>query len=211
LFAALATIPAAALAAAVSVPAVSGATTTIPRLAARQALVQGTDGPDRIITQRRAQRVLALAGNDYVLLGKGDDTAFGEGGDDWLQGNTGTDHVYGGPGNDHPQGGTGNDLVSGGSGDDELDGGPGRDRLYAGAGNDEVTGDEGDDVIYPGPGADLVFGEEGMNKIVAADDGVRDDLYCNQIHVGAPPGLLVYHGRRDPLDNVRNCRVVVRP
>ena len=62
----------------------------------------------------------------------------------------------------------------------------------------------------PGPGADEVFGEEGDNKIVATDDGVRDDIFCNQIVVPAPPGIIVYIGHRDPLDALRNCKVVIK-
>ena len=65
-------------------------------------------------------------------------------------------------------------------------------------------------MIYPGPGADTIYGEEGMNKIVATDDGVRDDIFCNIIKVPSPPGLIVYIGHRDPLDALRNCKVVVK-
>jgi Ca2+-binding RTX toxin-like protein len=211
LFAAAATVLAS-----VAVPAVSGATTTTSGTqltAARpvhRSTVQGTTGDDTIITKRRAQRVLAYAGDDYVRLGSSDDIAYGGDGNDWLHGNDGRDAVYGGPGNDHPQGGEGNDYVSGGGGDDELDGDAGNDLIFAGAGNDSITGDEGNDVIYPGPGADEVYGEEGDNKIVATDDGVRDDIFCNQIVVPAPPGIIVYIGHRDPLDALRNCKVVVK-
>ncbi len=199
----------------VAVPAVSGATTnnstTGAALAQRSArtTVQGTVGNDTIITKRHAERVLAMAGDDYVRLGGDNDLAYGAEGNDWLHGNDGNDIVYGGPGNDHPQGGEGDDRVFGGSGDDELDGDAGNDYIVGGTGNDSITGDEGDDVIYPGAGADEVFGEEGMNEIVATDDGVRDDFFCNTM-VGSPPGQLVYLGSVDPLDALRNCSVVVR-
>ena len=201
--------------AALAVPAFSGATTTVidktsADRAVKRSTVQGTMGDDTIITKRYGQKVLALAGNDYIRLGSGDDLASGGDGDDWLHGNDGSDIVSGGPGNDHPQGGTGNDRVYGGSGDDELDGDQGNDLIYAGSGNDSVTGDEGDDVIYPGPGADVVYGEEGNNTIIATDDGVRDDIFCNQIVVPTPPGLVIYIGQRDPLDELRNCTVEVR-
>lgn len=201
-----------------AIPAVSGATTSMATSGAQQdaartlsrSTVQGTPGNDTIITKRRAQKVLALAGDDYVRLGSSNDIAYGAAGNDWLHGNNGRDSVYGGPGNDHPQGGGGNDYVSGGGGDDELDGDAGNDRIFAGAGNDEVTGDEGDDVIYPGPGADVIYGEEGDNTIIATDDGVRDDIFCNQIVVPAPPGTIIYIGHKDPLDALRNCKVVVK-
>ncbi|MBF4764255.1 hypothetical protein ISU07_14065 [Nocardioides islandensis] len=218
LFAALATVQTICLAA-VAVPAFSGATTTVTDTTgahasdartAKRSVVQGTMGNDTIITKRYGQRVLALAGDDYIRLGSGDDAAYGEDGNDWLHGNDGNDWIYGGGGNDHPQGGTGNDHVYGGPGDDELDGDQGNDWIYGGDGNDSITGDEGDDVIYPGPGADEVYGEEGMNKIVATDDGVRDDFFCNQIVVPAPPGVIVYIGHRDPLDALRNCKVVIK-
>ena len=73
----------------VAIPAVSGATTKHATSGAPDAsrtvhrtTVQGTAGDDTIITKRRAQRVLALAGNDYVRLGSGDDLAYGDDGDD---------------------------------------------------------------------------------------------------------------------------------
>ena len=102
------------------------------------------------------------------------------------------------------------DRVYGDGGDDELDGDQGNDVLFAGDGNDEVTGDEGDDVIYPGPGADTIYGEEGANTIIATNDGVRDDIFCNMIKVATPPGTIIYIGEVDPLDALRNCKVVVQ-
>ena len=217
LFAALVTTQVLCLAA-VATPAVSGATTskatagTQPRAAGpvHRQTVQGTNGNDTIITKRRAQEVYGLAGDDYIRLGSSNDVAYGEDGDDYLHGNDGRDVVHGGPGNDHPQGGPGSDRVYGEEGDDELDGDQGNDLLVAGTGDDEVTGDEGDDVIYPGPGADTIYGEEGDNKVVARDDGVRDDIWCNSERLNLPPGTLIYVGQRDRLDVVRNCNVEVR-
>jgi Ca2+-binding RTX toxin-like protein len=206
----------------VAVPAVSGAATNTATSGTQstaagpvsrsmaQATVQGTNGDDTIITKRRAQKVLALAGNDYVRLGSSNDSAYGADGNDWLHGNDGRDAVYGGAGNDHPQGGTGDDRVYGGPGDDELDGDGGNDMIRAGGGNDGVTGDEGNDLIYPGPGVDIVYGEQGYNHIIAKDDGVADRLYCSMINVGQAPGLLTYIGHRDQLDVVVNCVVEVK-
>src|SRR5829696_8513049 len=199
LFAALVTTQVLCLAS-VATPAVSGATTstatsdTQPRAArpVHRSTVQGTNGDDTIITKRRAQEVYGLDGNDYIRLGSGDDVAYGEGGDDWLHGNDGRDVVYGGPGND------------------ELDGDQGNDRIFAGPGDDQVTGDEGDDVIYPGPGADEIYGEEGNNTIIATNDGVRDDIFCNMIKVPTPPATIIYVGEVDPLDVLRNCKVVIK-
>lgn len=215
LFAALVTIPVLCLAT-VAIPAFSGATTNSATSGSQRAAgpvhrstVQGTNGDDTIITKRRAQRVLALAGDDYVRLGSSNDVAYGDAGNDYLHGNDGRDAVYGGPGNDHPQGGGGADRVYGNDGDDELDGDAGNDIIYAGSGNDEVTGDEGDDRIYPGPGADTIYGEEGSNVIIATNDGVRDDIFCNMIKVATPPGTIIYIGERDPLDELRNCNVVI--
>jgi Ca2+-binding RTX toxin-like protein len=217
LFAAAATVQVFCLAT-VAVPAFSGATTNTARPGAKstspgpvfRSTVQGTKGDDTIITKRRAQLVIALAGDDYVRLGSSNDVGYGGPGSDWLHGNDGRDAVYGGPGNDHPQGGGGADRVYGGGGDDELDGDQGNDRIWAGPGNDEITGDEGDDVIYPGPGADTVYGEEGSNTVIAKDDGVRDDIFCNMIKVPTPPGTIIYIGHRDPLDALRNCNVIVK-
>lgn len=195
---------------AVAIPAVAGATTSDrPGLGPEHnaQTVIGTDGNDTIIGRRYVDRVDARSGDDYVRLAGGNDRASGGPGNDWLHGNNGRDVVDGGPGDDHPQGGGGNDRVYGGDGNDELDGDAGNDYLYAGPGDDSVTGDEGDDVIYPGPGADEIYGEEGHNKIVARDDGVRDDIFCNKL--GTPPGEMVYIGKRDWLDALRNCTVTV--
>jgi Ca2+-binding RTX toxin-like protein len=221
LFATAATIQVFCLAT-VAVPAFSGATTNSTRSGSQsasagpvsrpsfRATVQGTNGNDTIITKRRAQKVLALAGDDYVRLGSDNDVAFGAEGNDWLHGNDGRDAVYGGPGSDHPQGGGGDDRVYGGPGDDELDGDEGNDVIRGGGGNDGITGDQGNDTIFPGGGADIVYGEEGYNHIIAKDDGVADRLYCSMINVGQAPGLLTYIGHRDSRDVVVNCVVEVK-
>ena len=55
-----------------------------------------------------------------------------------------------------------------------------------------------------------IYGEEGNNTIIAKNDGVRDDIFCNMIKVATPPGTIIYIGELDPLDALRNCTVVVR-
>ena len=106
-------------------------------------------------------------------------------------------------------GGRGTDRGRAGAGADELDGGDGNDRIDAGPGNDQITGDEGNDTIRPGPGADLVYAEEGTRtRVVATDDGVRDDIWC--VGGGASgTGLIKYLGGRARRDVLRGCRVKV--
>jgi len=177
------------------------------RLAGGNDIADGGPDNDWMHGNNGNDQISGGPGDDFVQGGNGNDRLDGGEGNDLMHGNSGNDYVYGGPGNDHPQGGPGNDHVYGGPGDDELDGDQGDDYIVAGSGDDQVTGDEGDDVIFPGPGADEIYGEEGQNKIVAQDDGVRDDIFCNQL--GTPPGLIVYIGQQDPLDALRNCKVTV--
>ena len=91
---------------------------------------------------------------DYIDLGDGDDTGYGDLGDDILLGNAGADHIYG-------EGG--NDTIYGGSLPDFLDGGPGNDIIHAGDDADVSIGSDGNDII---------FGEAGVDEL---DGGAGDD------------------------------------
>jgi hypothetical protein len=145
-------------------------------------------------------RARASSNNDVLTGGSGRDVLHGRAGNDRVRGRGGPDHV---------SGGSGNDRVEGGAGADEIDGGDGQDRIDAGPGDDQITGDAGNDTIRPGPGADLVYAEEGSrNRVVAADDGDRDDIWC--VRGGASgTGLVIYVGGRDRQDALHGCRVRV--
>ncbi|WP_420002980.1 calcium-binding protein [Arenibacterium sp. LLYu02] len=98
------------------------------------------------------------AGNDFALLGAGDDTLFG---------GLGNDTLIGGGGDDDIVGGYGADTLLGGGGHDILIGGAGRDRLLGAAGADVLVAGRGRDVLIGGKGADdFVFSRnDGLNNI----------------------------------------------
>ncbi|WP_330114233.1 peroxidase family protein [Pseudomonas sp. JS3066] len=125
-----------------------------------------------------------VAGTDYadwLDLGDGDDTGYGEDGNDILDGKAGADHLYGGNGNDVIYGGDIEDFLDGGDGDDivyagtsagAIDiviGGNGNDHLYGEAGIDELYGGAGNDYIDAGGDTDLVHGGDGSDEIYGGD------------------------------------------
>jgi Ca2+-binding RTX toxin-like protein len=77
------------------------------------ATVFGTDGPNRIVTARDAQRTVidGLGGNDTLVADGGNNTLLGEAGDDSLSAGGGDDTLDGGPGNDTLDGGPGDDTL----------------------------------------------------------------------------------------------------
>lgn len=90
--------------------------------------IVGTEG-DESLTGYNDQddRVIALAGSDYVSTGDGNDV---------INAGAGNDTVYAGTGSDSLVGGDGNDTLYGNEGNDTLDGGAGVDKLEGGLGND---------------------------------------------------------------------------
>ncbi|MBK1792876.1 hypothetical protein JHL21_00010 [Devosia sp. WQ 349] len=124
------------------------------------ALVQGSDGDDRIIT------------------GDGDDSIWGGKGNDRIEGGYGVDHLHGGDGDDiitnagtdigeidflHGEGG--NDVIHGGSGKALIFGNSGHDFLIAGPDGKTVMGGTGNDFILGGDGMDFLMGEAGDDWI----------------------------------------------
>ncbi|RZM73344.1 calcium-binding protein [Pseudoalteromonas rubra] len=87
------------------------------------------------------QHVWAGSGDDEVMGGRGSDRLFGGAGNDELRGFAGRDKLVGGTGDDTLIGGDdkdvlegkeGNDILAGGTGYDTLNGGSGRNQLYQG-------------------------------------------------------------------------------
>lgn len=95
---------------------------------------------------------------DYIDMGDGDDTVYGDGGNDILLGNAGADHVYGEAGDDLIYGGTLPDFLDGGIGNDEIHGGDDADVVIGAAGNDKLFGEAGIDEIQAGAGDDYLSG-----------------------------------------------------
>lgn len=74
------------------------------------------------------------AGNDWVVIGNVEVSAW----------------VFGGDGNDVIAGGGGDDVLIGGNGSDTLIGNGGRDLLIGGHGSDLIVGNAGDDILIAG-------------------------------------------------------------
>jgi len=118
--------------------------------------------------------------NDYLNLGDGDDTGYGNNGNDIIYGMAGADHIYGEDGNDYIDGGQLPDFLDGGAGNDTIHGGDdldvligsdGNDFLYGDAGADELNGNSGDDLLSGGLDADFIFAGYG-NDIVLGGEGL---------------------------------------
>jgi subtilisin-like proprotein convertase family protein len=140
--------------------------TLSPGTAQFENIVTG-DGNDTLTGNSKANRMVAMRGNDTVNGGSGDDTIEGGGGRDRLLGGGGNDRLLGGDDADVARGGSGNDRLIGGRGDDRLsgeagadviEGGAGKDVLDGGAGNDTLTGGGQRDVFVfaPGYGSDRI-------------------------------------------------------
>jgi Ca2+-binding RTX toxin-like protein len=123
----------------------------------------------------------ALAGDDLVAGGLGNDTILGNDGDDVLRGDAnsrasstgmgGDDVIFGGAGNDRIGGKDGNDLLSGDEGDDIIFGDAGDDTIMGVTGNDTLTGDD----FSGGSGSDLfIFGNDDGTDTITDFDPTQD-------------------------------------
>lgn len=122
----------------------------------------GTSGVDTFIGYR--------ALDDRMLLGDGDDFAWGRAGDD---------EIHGGDGADYIEGEDGADTLFGDAGDDQLDGGAGNDVLVGGAGDDKYVyapGDGSDIIDNTGGGFDGVFFIGGIDESRLSFSRDGDDL-----------------------------------
>ena len=166
---------------------------------ARGAVIENAttgSGDDRVYGNGANNVLLVGAGNDEAWGGAGfdwieggdgadnlwggdqADNLFGQAGNDVLHGDAGNDRLFGGDGNDRLVGGTGDDVLWGEAGDDLLEGGEGADRLYGGPGDDILYGGDGDDEIWGGPQEDLLYGGAG-DDILRGDAGF-DTLYGDE-------------------------------
>lgn len=103
-------------------------------------------------------------GADYLTMGAGNDTVWGNSGSDTLSGALGNDILIGDW--DAPDR-IGNDSLYGGDGDDDLIGGAGNDGLYGGNGDDTFSfgvGVAGSDGLFGGTGIDSVSIRDVFNQ-----------------------------------------------
>jgi Ca2+-binding RTX toxin-like protein len=120
-------------------------------LVARNDVILGTAGADRIAGFRQGLTIRGGAGDD-VLSGLGYDVLAGGSGDDYLRGSAGQDLLTGG---------SGRDRLVGAGGKDRIRGGPGRDFVSGGGANDRIEVRDGErDTVSCGSGKDVVKADE---------------------------------------------------
>ncbi len=149
--------------------------------------------------------VFAGAGNDRLVLLKGEAAVFGGLGDDFIFAGRDDDIAAGGSGDDRIGGGKGADVVAGNLGDDILLAGAGDDVVIDGLGSDRAFGGGGDDAFLhvdaaliggaTGADHDVFFGGSGHDTayLVVGDDNraaVEAELAAGRhVHHSATLGL----------------------
>jgi Ca2+-binding RTX toxin-like protein len=137
-------------------------------------------------------------GNDRIWSDKGDDTLWGDGGDDYLNAGTASDNVFGGEGDDIIEDPFGDDMLRGGQGNDVITSARGLDLIFGEQGQDyimigqdasEAFGGQGDDFILGGAGSDVLFGNEGNDWIEGGEgfdgmNGENSQLFFNSTIIG---------------------------
>jgi Ca2+-binding RTX toxin-like protein len=151
---------------------------------ARNSLIFGTNGDDRINAFREGIAVAGDAGNDLITGVGRNDLGGGSGNDRIQAGDTGPNSIAGGSGNDSLRGGDAKDSFSPGYGDDKVWGGGGNDRIdSAGAGRDTISGGAGNDYIVSkerGSERDVVRCGSGKDKVLA-DKNDRVSKDCEKV------------------------------
>jgi Ca2+-binding RTX toxin-like protein len=117
-------------------------------------VVIGTTKANTIRAAKTAERILALGGNDKVIVKSGASCVDGGAGRDTISGGTGKVRLFGGIGNDKLSAKNGSSYISGGNGADRITAGNGRDRVFGGAGKDTITVGRGRDHLFGGAGND---------------------------------------------------------
>jgi Ca2+-binding RTX toxin-like protein len=114
--------------------------------------------------------------HDIIVLGVGNDTAFGVGGNDYVYGGAGADLIYGNEGVDVLLGEDGNDSIAGGSEQDYLFGGTGANLMLGEGGVDVINSTSTADTMHGGDGGDYFYGTYGMQTggVIAHGDAGND-------------------------------------
>jgi Ca2+-binding RTX toxin-like protein len=116
--------------------------------------VMGTNKANTIRAAKTAERILAMGGNDKVIVKSGASCVDGGAGRDTISGGIGKVRLFGGIGNDRLSARNGSSYISGGNGADRITVGNGRDRVFGGAGKDTITVGTGKDHLFGGAGND---------------------------------------------------------
>lgn len=158
----------------------------------RKIVVRGSAGNDTINFSGVTipAQIWGGQGNDRIIAGNVNTTAYGD---------QGHDTIFGGTGNDWLVGGDGNDLIYGSGGNDWITGDGSDDRLYGEAGNDTLHGGDGRDFLSGGVGADLMDGHGfGYSR---ADLERNFDTYQDDFYFGQPFGTTRGGWKKGQLDD----------
>lgn len=122
-------------------------------------------------------RIYALAGDDHIIVGKGDNYIEAGSGSDTidLRGSKGENTVYGGVNNGKDNDDDGDDTIYAGQGKDTIYGGNGKDTIY-------TDNDDKEDLLYGGKGFDTYYA--GDKDIIEDTDGKGRIFLNNSILTG---------------------------
>ncbi len=188
----------------------------------KQAVYDGTPGPDLVMGGTDSDTFWGGAGtdviegnggNDVVLAGDGNDVVTDLDGADILEGGPGEDALDGGPGLDNLLGGDGSDVINGGAGGNIVFGGPGTDYVDAGSGTDTAQGDGGDDWIQGGAGTDALVGDHGApffddpGQVAPGNDVLVGQAGSNKYDAEGGDDILASSPSVDELRRLRRVRL----
>ena len=97
-------------------------------------------------------------GNDKIWTDKGIDTLWGDGGNDYLNAGTESDNVFGGDGDDIIEDPFGDDMLRGNAGNDVIASARGFDILFGDSGNDFIMLGQDASEVFAGTGDDFILG-----------------------------------------------------
>ena len=143
-------------------------------------VVGGTEGNDKIWTDRGIDTLWGDGGDDYLNAGTESDNVFGGAGDDIIEDPFGDDMLRGNQGNDVISSARGADILFGDQGQDFITLGQDASEVFAGQGNDFLLGGLGSDALMGNEGDDWVEGGEGFDGL----SGENSQLFFNSTIIG---------------------------
>ena len=153
---------------------------TFKFLGGEHVVVGGTEGNDRIYTDKGIDTLWGDGGNDYLNAGTESDDVFGGDGDDIIEDPFGDDVLRGNAGNDVIATARGADLVFGDDGNDFLMLGQDASEIFGGLGDDFILGGDGKDFLLGNEGNDWMEGGKGFDTMA----GDNSELFFNSLVVG---------------------------
>ncbi len=143
-------------------------------------VVGGTEGNDKIWTDRGIDTLWGDGGDDYLNAGTESDNVFGGAGDDIIEDPFGDDLLRGNQGNDVITSARGADIFFGDQGQDYIVLGQDASEVFAGQDNDFILGGLGTDGLMGNEGDDWIEGGEGLDGI----SGENSQLFFNSTIIG---------------------------